>query len=368
MTNVADSTFTATGGRFGHGSGGQPGMNLQNAPVVNGQHQQSYILGMPSAKMPLRPMANQMEDSGTPVEWAAGQPDHLTWDTRQTAADPRYGSWNGNGGWADSGNAKQPGNAYGGDPQGKVGPLMPQQETNARPGDRQANDKLVTRDRHVFFKVGYENSGRGSGVTDPPMDGPPRPALASINRTINWQQGTVYAGPANGSLNTMNGNVDDLARPYPRDPHSGMFIGEQGSGWTPVNGGVPGLYQPYGSYAGITAGPVKGIQSPVEQGAPGDGPRKIWGGPPHGIHSPTLPDYVNTLGYYMAMPAQRAPRQDRPDNSTSSGQSFSQLVQPQGQTGTVQAGLAGGVKTSNVWNKVRYAPGGGWRGMVGGIS
>lgn len=359
-----NATHVNSGGRWAHGNGGIAGMNLQNAPVLNGQQQQSYVMGLPAAKFPTRPLANQMNGLGTPVERQAGQPDTQTWDTRQETANPMYGSW-GQAGWADTGNAKLPGDERG-DPQGKVGTLNPWQETNNRPGDQQANNKLVTRDRHAFLKVGYENSGRGSGNTDPPMDGPPRPILALVQRTINWQQGTVYNSPANGPLNVVNGNVDDLSRPYTRDP-GGNYIGEQGSGWSSVNGGVPGLWQPYGSYAGITAGPVKGIQSPVEQGAPGDGPRKVWSGPPHGLHSPTMPDYAPTIGYYMALPAQRAPRQDRPDNSTSAGQSFSQMVQPQGQTGTVAAQPAGGRPTSNVFNKVHYSPGGGWRGMVGSI-
>lgn len=358
MSNPVSSTHIATGGRWGHGNAGVEGMNLQNAPVVNGQQQQSYIMGLPGAKFPTRPMAPQMEGLGTTVEFAAGQPGVQTWDTRQETRQPMYGSF-GNPGWADTGNAKLPGDPYGGQPNNRVAPLMPFQETNARPGQGQSNEKLVTRDRHVFLKVGNEVSGRNSGNTDPPMDGPPRPSLVSVNRSITWQQGTVYAGPANGPLNAHDGNVDDLSRNYAKDPTSGKWLGEQGSGWTPVSGGVPGLWQPYGSYAGVTAGPVKGIQSPVPQGSPGDGPRKIFSGPPHGIHSPTLPDYAPLIGYYMALPAQRAPRMDRPDNSTAAGQSFSQMVQPQGQTGTTAAQLVKGTRQTNV------VAGGGWRGMTG---
>lgn len=360
-------THTARGGRWAHGNAGVEGMNLQNAPVVNGKQQQSYVLGMPVAKMPLRPVANYAPgDSqgvpGTPVEYAAGNPGVQTWDTRANARNPMFGSF-GPAGWSDTGNAKLPGDENGGDPQGKVAPLMPFQEDNKLGGWSMANDKLVTRDRHVFYKVGNELSGRNSGQTDPPLDGPPRPALASINRTINWQQGTVYASQSAQPVNVVNGNADDLSRDYSRDPSTGMYIGEQGTGWSNVNGGVPGLWQPYGSYAGYTAGPVKGIQSPVEQGGVGDGPRKVFSGPPHGLHSPTLPDYNLTLGYYMAQPAQRAPRMDRPDNSTSSGQSYSQTVQPQGQTGTVAIHNARMTPNGNMWNKTRYNPTSGWRGM-----
>lgn len=360
------ANFTNTGWR-GHGNPGTTGMNLQSAPVLNGQQQQSYVLGMPSARMPIRPMANSLPNNGTgvpgvPIEPAAGNPAVTAWDVRQKTQQPMYGGWGPAAGWNEAGNAKLPGDGNGGDPQGKIGPLMPFQEDDKLGGWQSANDKLVTRDRHVFFKVGNERSGRDSGQTDPPMDGPPRPSLASVNRTINWQQGTVYASSGEFPINAVNGNADDLSREYATDPTSGQWLGEQGTGWTPVNGGVPGLWQPYGSYAGYTAGPVKGIQSPVAQGAPGDGPRKVFSGPPHGLHSPTLPDYAPTLGYYMALPAQRAPRQDRPDNSTAAGQSYSQTVQPQGQTGTTAIHNAGGVPNGNYFNKVRYGATTGWRG------
>lgn len=197
------------------------------------------------------------------------------------------------------------------------------QETAWRGGWQFANDKLVASDRHVLSKVGNERSGRLSGNTDPPMDGPARPSYQLINRTVNYQSGS-----------DASANQDDLSRNYTRNSQ-GMYMGEQGSGWTQVSGGVPGLWQPYGSYAGYTAGPVQGIQSPVGQGEPGDGRQSFFAGPPHGLHSPTLPDYASTLGYYMAVPQMRAPRIDRPDNSRAGGQSYSQVVVPQGQTGTV---------------------------------
>jgi hypothetical protein len=240
------------------------------------------------------------------------------------------------------------------------------------------NNKLVTRDRHMIAKVGYENSGRDSGYTDPPVQGgPARPSYQMVNRTINYQKGTD---------NTLT--QDDLSRDYSRaqmvdmgaqsigwvrDPNIGPisgvmgregspYIGEQGVGWSPVYGGVPGLYQPYGSYGGVTSGPIKGIQSPVAQGAQGDGPRKVWSGPPHGLHTPTLPSYSQTIGRYMDIPQQRAPRVDRPSNSPIAGQSYSQTVQNQGDTGTtpqntkLNSGVAFNQRTQ----------GNGWRGRAAG--
>lgn len=353
----------------GHGNPGMIGTDLQTSPNVGGPGgtpAQSYVTGMPVARLPLRPMASSIPGNaagvpGTPIGYQAGNPSTATWDTRQRT---REGLTWGPKGYTDTGAAKLPGDPYA-DPQGKVAPLMPFQESSDRPGSF-ANDKLTTHDRHVFWKTGYENSGRGSGLTDPPMDGPPRPILATVNRTISWQIGTTYSAKDQQPINAVNGNADDLSRGYQTSP-DGKWIGEQGTGWAPVYGGVPGLYQPYGSYGGYTAGPVKGIQSPVEQGSIGDGPRKIFSGPPHGLHSPTLPDYAQTLGYYQALPSPRAPRQDRPDNATGAGQSYSQTVVPQGQTGTVVGVPAGSSATTNVWNKIRYGgAGAGWRGMAGG--
>jgi hypothetical protein len=192
---------------------------------------------------------------------------------------------------------------------------------NSNVGGRNfANDRRMTSDRHGLLKAGTEKTGRKSGQTDPPMDGPARPSLMLMQRTINNQVGS-----------DATRSQDDLSRPFARNSH-GMFVGEQGTGWTPVNGGVPGLFQPYGSYAGVTAGRVKGIQSPVAQGSPLDGPRRVFSGPPHGLHTQTLPDGAQSLGRYMTTPQMRRPRIDRPSNSPIAGQSFSQQVVPQGYT------------------------------------
>lgn len=245
---------------------------------------------------------------------------------------------------------------------GNPRPLQQGQETAVRaPGNAPvgySNDKLITYDRHGMMKSGYENSGRSSGQTDPPMDGPARPSLWLVQRTLSYQQGTDKTAA-----------TDDLTRDYSRNAQ-GMYVGEQGSGWSHVYGGVPGLYQEYGSYQGISpstpgydsaTGSGEGMRSPVAQGAPNDGPQDVWSGPPHGLHSPTLPAYSQTLGRYMAIPQMHGPRIDRPSNSTIQGQSYSQTVQPQGQTGTVaqNANFNSGVKFN------QRAAGNGWRGRAG---
>lgn len=313
------------------GSPGASGMNLQNAAG----NSPSYVTNMPVGQPKLWRAAGNMPGQqygvpGRPVQSVSGNPDVAT----SPAVPP----------------PKQPGNAY--TPPGKVSVLNVGQESSWRGGANFANDKLMTSDRHGILKTGTELSGRDSGFTDPPLDGPARPSLFLLQRTINWQQGNPLA------------NQDDLTRNYSRNAQ-GMYIGEQGTGWSPVYGGVPGLWQPYGSYAGYTTGPVKGIQSPVAYLSQSDGPHKVFSGPPHGLHTETLPDYSQTLGYYMATPGMRPPRIDRPANSPIAGQSYSQTVVPQGQTGTAaqqgKQGAAGAVKGPS-GAKIGYSPSTGWRG------
>jgi hypothetical protein len=296
--------------------------NSNGPPTTN----QTYITGMPVARLPIRPFGAVMPGIGTgvpgkPIAEASGNP---------AVSSVPY--------------IPPPKN-----PEGEPRILGVGQETSWRGGASFANDKLIASDRHMISKTGTEFTGRDSGFTDPPMDGPARPSYQTINRTINYQCGT-----------DNDAAQDDLTRPYTRNSQ-GMYIGEQGSGWIGISGGVPGLWQPYGSYAGYCNGPIQGIQSPVAQGAPGDGRQSLFSGPPHGLHSPTMPDYTATLGYYMAVPQMRQPRMDRPSNSTAAGQSYSQTVVPQGQTGTItqQADtVTGGV----AWATRRRT---GWRGQSG---
>jgi hypothetical protein len=327
------------------GIAGARGVNLQygvDNPPPSGQLGQSYVTNMPVAQFPLRPLTGNSIPGGRTgvpgrvVSLASGNPDVST--VPVVEPDSPYG-----------------GNSGDTVPQfGRNRALGVGQESSWRGGNFFANEKLTTRDRHELRKTGTELSGRDSGLTDPPMDGPARPSYQQVNRTINYQQGT-----------DNDAAQDDLTRPYARNAE-GMYMGEQGSGWNKINGGTPGLWQPYGSYAGYTAGPVKGIQSPVPQGAPGDGQQSLFSGPPHGLHSPTLPDYSQILGYYLAVPQMRLPRIDRPSNSPIAGQSYAQFVQPQGQTGTIAQQASGSNLTSAGagvnWMKIQRP---GWRGSAG---
>jgi hypothetical protein len=324
----------------GH-SPGQFGVNLQygvDNPPPSGNLGQTYVSGMPTGRLPVnRALGGQPPGAtggGVPGQragTASGNPDVST--IAQNIPRQPYGGNSGHG-LAQFGANRALG----------VG-----QESAWRGGANFANDKLITYDRHVFLARGNELSGRRSGNTDPPLDGPARPSLRTVNRAINYQQGT-----------DATANQDDLTRPYMRTPDGKYFMGTQGDSWSPVYGGTPGLYQPYGTYAGIGNVPLQGIQSPVEQGSPGDGPQSFRPGPPHGLHSPTLPPYAQTIGYYFASPQMRLPRIDRPSNSTIAGQSYSQTVQPQSATkpkgGTTP--LGGPIN----WQLRRQN---GWRGQAG---
>lgn len=331
---------------MGRGYAGVAGADLENAPT--GPVPFTSPFGIPVTNIRVWHAGGNVPGvpggvPGTPVQQASGNPAEAT--VQQYVEKSPYGGSAGN----------QP-------PQfGYPRPLQQGQETATRaPGNAPvgySNDKLTTYDRHGMMKVGYENSGRRSGETDPPLDGPARPSLWLVQRSLSYQQGTDKTAA-----------TDDLSRDYTRNAQ-GMYVGEQGTGWSDVYGGTPGLYQEYGSYQGIApntpgynpvTGETQGIVSPVGQGQPGDGPQTVWSGPPHGLHSPTLPDYAQTIGRYMAIPQMINPRVDRPANSPIAGQSYSQTVQPQGQTGTVAASA---IKITPQFNQ--RASGNGWRGRAG---
>lgn len=304
-------------------SPGEYGVNLQYGvknPPPNGQLGQSWVIGMTAVRGGnVMSQIGRIPPNAHPVDPASGNPDV---NTIPRVSPPKT-------------------------PIGEPRQLGVGQESAWRGGNFFSNDKMITRDRHAYLARGNEISGRNSGLTDPPMDGPARPSLRVVNRTINYQQGT-----------DATRNQDDLGRNYARS--NAGFMGTQGDPWSQIYGGTPGLWQPYGTYAGYGNVPVQGIQSPVSQGAAGDGPQSFKPGPPHGLHSPTLPDYAQTIGYYMAVPQMRAPRIDRPSNSPIGGQSYSQTVIPQGQTGTFaqNAQTSAGVN----WQNKRTV---GWRGQSG---
>ena len=178
------------------------------------------------------------------------------------------------------------------------------------------NDKLTVKDRHAYWDTGHQRTGvtfdpasAPPNTYNNPVQQPPMPDLRTVNRTVSYQKGS-----------DATRNQDDLTRQY-------TWLGEQGSPWSPVYGGVPGLYQPYGTRGGVPYA----IVSPVDQGQPGDGPHLVSGGPPHGLHSQTpWKGGEQLIRRYGSTPQMRPVRFDRPSNSPQAGQSYSQTVRPQG--------------------------------------
>ena len=216
-----------------------------------------------------------------------------------------------------------------------------------RGGIQGFNDQLTVKDRHAYWDTGSQRTGlegfypAGSPNTyNDPVENPPAPELRTVNRTVSYQKGS-----------DATRNQDDLSRPY-------TWLGEQGSGWSRVNGGVPGLYQPYGTRGGVPYA----IVSPAEYGSAQDGPALVWSGPPHGLHSQTpWKGGAQFIQRTMVLPQQRPVRIDRPDNSPQAGQSYSQTVRPQGSgpgrpyvPGTGSAGMS------------KFGGGRGWAGRPGG--
>lgn len=185
-----------------------------------------------------------------------------------------------------------------------------------RGGIQGFNDKLTVKDRHAYWDTGnqktgtsFDPAGSPPNTYNNPVQQPPMPDLRTVNRTVSYQKGS-----------DATRNQDDLTRQY-------TWLGEQGSPWSPVYGGVPGLYQPYGTRGGVPYA----IVSPVDQGQPGDGPHLVSGGPPHGLHSQTpWKGGEQLIRRYGSTPQMRPVRFDRPSNSPQAGQSYSQTVRPQG--------------------------------------
>jgi len=183
------------------------------------------------------------------------------------------------------------------------------------------NDQLQVRDRHVYWDRGSQNSG---------IDGVPHGLPNTYNPDLRHNRARPDLRSVNISVNPQIGSdatrsQDDLTRPY-------TWLGQQDGTRQPVYGGVPGLHASYGN---------RGFSNQIHDPSNGQGgPVMVSSGPPHGLHSDTLPDGKQIADRYKANPQMRPVRQDRPANSAIAGQSYSQLVVPQAQTGAAATGAA----------------------------
>jgi hypothetical protein len=194
--------------------------------------------------------------------------------------------------------------------------------TASRIGPPFANGSLIVYDRHVYGNVGTEkqrahpDSTRGEGMS-PLADGPVRPSYGTVNRMLNPRYGTTgtrhldNAGPF-ATVAGSDGRVQPLGI-------------QDGTPWTTVPGGAPGLTHIYG-----VRGPA-GAQGPA-LGSPLDQPQMIRGGVPHGLHTRVQSDAALLAARRASTPQQQPSRVQRPANSKAAGQSYSQTVQHQGST------------------------------------
>jgi hypothetical protein len=194
--------------------------------------------------------------------------------------------------------------------------------TVSRTGDTMAtNGSLIRYDRHIMAKTGSErqqahpDSTRGDGYS-PLADGAVRPSYMMVHRTYN----TTYGNTGTRFLDNPGPfarTTDQHGRPQP--------LGIQdGSPWSTKAGGAPGLTHIYG---------VRGVTGAVgpAPGSPQDGPQKIRGGNPHGLHSRPQSNRQLTQRRQHSTPQQARRRPQLIANSQQAGQSYSQTVQHLGQ-------------------------------------
>lgn len=214
-----------------------------------------------------------------------------------------------------------------------------------------ADGVLTVRDRHIMTRRGYSRGSRQPS-TDPALpnrlaDGPDRPQYQMVNTSEAWQIGTdkttqednpgphasVSAGWKRFPLGTQDGTQTLVMGP---PPGSWREYGVRGGAG--MHGPAPDVWDPNWVASpkanGAAGGGGRGLL--VVQGAEGMQPqdrRTVYGGVPHGLHSPTLDSQVFTFTRFATTPQMQPPRVDRPASSKIAGQSYSQTVQPEAQAG-----------------------------------
>jgi hypothetical protein len=228
--------------------------------------------------------------------------------------------------------AQQPGAWY--DPGGPGGAY----------GGGWADGTLTVRDRHIMVRRGTVKNpdGGGSSMPSPDKDGPPPPRYQMINTTESWQIGTDKTTQEdNPGPHYTVPRVGQPGRVFP--------LGQQDGNQTHVMGPPLGEYRDYGvrgpagmhgpapaTYAAPGDGSGRRVGTLLTEGEPGSeaSGRLIYGGVPHGLHSPTIASRIITMARQSAIPQMVAPRVDRPASSKAAGQSYSQSVVSQAQAGT----------------------------------
>jgi hypothetical protein len=211
-----------------------------------------------------------------------------------------------------------------------------------------ADGLLTVRDRHIMTRFGTVRNPDGGGATMPSADrsggGRPPPRYQMVDTTESWQLGT------DNTANQDN-QGEHFTAPIAGPSGKRYPLGTQDGTLTLVMGPPVGEYRDYGvrGPSGMH-GPDPDIIDPnwvprrgagggggrgriTQPGAPGMQPadrRTVYGGVPHGLHSPTAPPRSWTMSRQASIPQMTPPRVDRPLSSKAAGQSMSQGFPPEG--------------------------------------
>jgi hypothetical protein len=188
--------------------------------------------------------------------------------------------------------------------------------------------------RTPFWKgtqyVPPKEEGRLSGIPDPPTDGPQRPSLHQLLQNWSMWQGT-----------DKRSYDDDLTRSYAKVTGNKNMpvipIGQQDGTYTRIAGGEVGYHRNY-TRAPNDAGPGNDPISVQDVSHKHPAAEYVYGGPPHGLHTQTVPSGVQPLKTRLASPQMKPVRQDRLSNSHYSGASYSQRTAHQGASPTKSSG------------------------------
>jgi hypothetical protein len=213
-----------------------------------------------------------------------------------------------------------------------------------------ADGLLTVRDRHVMTRTGtVRNPGlpdsTNNGNPSPDAQAPPPRRFQMVNTTESWQLGT------DNTANQDNHGEHFTTEVGPGAPGKRYPLGTQDGTLTLVMGPPLGEWRDYGvrGPSGMH-GPAPDVIDPnwiprrgagggggrgriTEHGAPGQQPgdrRTVYGGVPHGLHSPTAAPRRWTMSRQASIPQMTPPRVDRPLSAKTAGQSMSQGFPPEG--------------------------------------
>lgn len=215
-----------------------------------------------------------------------------------------------------------------------------------------SDGKLIARDRHIMTRRGTTKTSsertRDPGLPNRLADGPPLAEYQMVNTTESWQIGYDGGWTHNEDNQGLHTSVEvtGQTRRFPlgtQDGNQTLVYGPPIGEWreygvrgvTGMHGPAPDVWDPNWIPArGTGAGGGRGrITQPGEPGTQTGDRRMVYGGVPHGLHSPTLNSQIFTKARQAVIVQQVPPRVDRPASSKAAGQSYSQSVVPQAQAG-----------------------------------